>query len=133
MLETDKATMEIPSPIEGVLLSLSVSVGDKISSGDAIGEIQIADMETAEVQAAETAVDINTEAKSMDSPAASTETPSPASAESGVLQTITVPDLGGSEQVEVIELLVRQGETIDQQQGVLVLETVRRRWRYPRG
>lgn len=43
VLETDKATMEIPSPLEGMVSSLSVNVGDKLSEGDKYGEIEISE------------------------------------------------------------------------------------------
>ncbi|MBL7002929.1 MAG: dihydrolipoyllysine-residue acetyltransferase [Gammaproteobacteria bacterium] len=42
-LESDKATMEIPSPYSGVIKSITVSVGDKISEGSEIGTIEVAD------------------------------------------------------------------------------------------
>lgn len=41
-LESDKATMEVPAPMAGTLLSLTVKVGDRLSEGDAVGEIEIA-------------------------------------------------------------------------------------------
>ncbi len=40
VLETDKATMEIPSPLDGTITSLSVKVGDKLNEGDQYGEIE---------------------------------------------------------------------------------------------
>ena len=40
-LESDKAVMDIPSPYEGVIKTLMVSAGDKVSQGDIIGEIEI--------------------------------------------------------------------------------------------
>jgi pyruvate dehydrogenase E2 component (dihydrolipoamide acetyltransferase) len=49
VLESDKASMEIPSPSGGVLVSLSIKVGDKVSAGSVIGELEVA---SAEVPAA---------------------------------------------------------------------------------
>ena len=40
-LETDKASMEIPSPVSGILHSLAIKVGDKVSQGDLIGEMKV--------------------------------------------------------------------------------------------
>ncbi len=40
-LESDKATMEIPSPVSGRVTAVSVSVGDRISEGDPIAEVEI--------------------------------------------------------------------------------------------
>jgi len=41
-VESDKASMDIPAPFEGEIVSLSVSVGDKIKEGDVIGEMKAA-------------------------------------------------------------------------------------------
>lgn len=40
-VESDKASMDIPAPFEGEIVSLSVSVGDKIKEGDVIGEMKV--------------------------------------------------------------------------------------------
>ncbi|HEU4616462.1 MAG TPA: dihydrolipoyl dehydrogenase [Gammaproteobacteria bacterium] len=42
-LETDKATMDVPSPVAGVIASLAVDVGGKVSAGDLIGELDAAE------------------------------------------------------------------------------------------
>ena len=42
VLETDKASMEIPCPVEGKVVGLSVKVGDKVSEGDALIEVDVA-------------------------------------------------------------------------------------------
>lgn len=42
VLESDKASMEIPSPDDGVITDIKVSVGDKVKEGDLIGEMDIA-------------------------------------------------------------------------------------------
>ena len=41
MLETDKAAMDIPSPENGKIVDISVSVGDTVSTGDVIGQLSI--------------------------------------------------------------------------------------------
>ena len=38
-LETDKASIDVPAPASGKIVELTVSVGDKLSSGDVIGKI----------------------------------------------------------------------------------------------
>ena len=47
-LETDKATMEVPSPVTGKLLSVTVSVGDKVSMGSLIATIEVISEEALE-------------------------------------------------------------------------------------
>jgi pyruvate dehydrogenase E2 component (dihydrolipoamide acetyltransferase) len=44
-LETDKATMEVPSPVDGTLVSISVAVGDRVSQGSVIGIARVAGAE----------------------------------------------------------------------------------------
>jgi len=39
-LESDKSSVEIPSPFEGVIKKIDIKVGDKVSKGDKIGEIE---------------------------------------------------------------------------------------------
>jgi len=46
-VESDKASMDIPAPFEGEIVSLSVSVGDKIKEGDVIGEMKVANGDSA--------------------------------------------------------------------------------------
>jgi pyruvate dehydrogenase E2 component (dihydrolipoamide acetyltransferase) len=51
VLETDKATMEIPSPFDGTISSLSLKVGDKLNEGDKYGEIETSASESATIRA----------------------------------------------------------------------------------
>jgi len=53
-LESDKATMEVPSPYSGKIIELTVKEGDKVSTGDVIGKIELAEGENSE-KGAETA------------------------------------------------------------------------------
>ncbi len=116
VLETDKASMEIPSTHAGTIVSVKVNEGDSISEGSALVELEI---EAAE-QAAP-AADIPepvVEAPSAAAPAAS-EPAAAASAE----QTVTVPDVGTDEDVDVIEICVAVGDTVSEGDSLIVLET----------
>ncbi len=136
VLETDKATMEIPAEAAGVIKNLSVKVGDKVSSGDVFGELN-SDASGTEENAAE-------EKNAESAPAAEQKTteapvknavesaPSP-SAEPAAAVDIAIPDLGGSEQVEVIEVQVSAGDDIDAEQTVLVLESDKASMEIPAG
>lgn len=138
VLETDKATMEIPSPLAGTISSISISVGDKLSEGDQYGEIETSstgpiaepESETVEKPSAVVAQQSEQAAEiSVDSDDATQESKAVASQ----LEIITVPDLGGSENVEVIELLVNVGEDVDSEQSVLTLETDKASMEIPAG
>ena len=133
VLETDKATMEIPSPVDGTISSLSIKVGDKINEGDQYGEIETSSESVAAESQSEnlnnetvkTAELESTQADVAEAPAVSSQVQS--------IEIITVPDLGGSDQVEVIELLVKIGEEVDAEQSVLTLETDKASMEIPAG
>ncbi len=119
-VETDKASMDIPAPFAGVLSSLSVSVGDKIKEGDVIGEI------SAEASA-DSAADSSPEPVA-EAPAAPIQESTPevapvvASTSSEVIE-VAVPDIGEDGEVEVIDVLVSVGDVIEQEDGLITLET----------
>lgn len=129
VLETDKATMEIPAPTAGTITSLTINVGDKINEGDQYGEIETSAGTTSAAVTEEVAKPVS------ESPVelavkqeAHVEKTTEASTE-----IIPVPDLGGSDQVEVIELLVKVGEEVDAEQSVLTLETDKASMEIPAG
>lgn len=125
-VETDKASMDIPAPFAGELASLSVAVGDKIKEGDAIGEIKAAGAaeETApaveETPVAEAAPEPAPAAESAPAPA-----PAAAPVASGASEVIevAVPDIGEDGEVDVIDVLVSVGDVIEQEDGLITLET----------
>src|SRR5450631_4186505 len=55
-LESDKATMDVPAPRGGVVKSISVKVGDKVSEGRVIMQFESADATSAPAQAAKPSV-----------------------------------------------------------------------------
>ncbi len=132
VLETDKATMEIPSPLNGVIASLSINVGDKLNEGDQYGEIETSGKTEGPVKTAEVAEKTTEKPveKQQDTPVAAK---AEVGAGGGSLEVIPVPDLGGSDQVEVIELLVKVGEEVDAEQSVLTLETDKASMEIPAG
>ncbi|GGZ10039.1 pyruvate dehydrogenase complex dihydrolipoyllysine-residue acetyltransferase [Shewanella fodinae] len=108
-LETDKATMDVPAPQAGVVKSLKIKVGDKVSEGSLILLLEVAGAAAAQPAA-------TTVAATPSAPAAAT--PAVAS-----VQEIKVPDIGGSTDVDVIELLVAVGDEISVDQGLITLES----------
>ncbi len=119
-VETDKASMDIPAPLAGKLLSLSVSVGDKIKEGDIIGEIQSqasGDEVTSQVEpATEVIQSAPAEPKAEPAPVAAT-------ASAAAIIEISVPDIGEDGEVDVIEVLVNVGDVIEEEDGLITLET----------
>ncbi|HEV3153948.1 MAG TPA: dihydrolipoyllysine-residue acetyltransferase [Candidatus Baltobacteraceae bacterium] len=120
-LESDKATMEVPSPQEGTVEELKVNVGDKVSQGSVI-------LTLAQDGAAASAG--NGAASTSDRSAAPAEAQAPASGKNAVetkpaLETIemTVPDIGDFKDVPVIEVFVKPGDRIEKDASLIALES----------
>ena len=131
VLESDKAAMEIPSPQSGVVKEVLVKVGDQVSQGSDIVSIDVgADSGSAEPEPSEDAPDSETTVQ--DSPANNSAaediteqvaTTEPAPSSSASVQEIRVPDLGDDSDVEVIEILVAEGDEISAEDGLITLES----------
>ena len=123
-VETDKASMDIPAPFAGELVSLSVNVGDKIKEGDSIGELKVAgeDAPAAE-EPAPVAEEVKEEPAEAPAPAAAAEAPSAPAATASAVIEVEVPDIGEDGEVDVIEVLVAVGDVIEEEDGLITLET----------
>jgi pyruvate dehydrogenase E2 component (dihydrolipoamide acetyltransferase) len=123
-VETDKASMDIPAPFAGQLVSLAVSVGDKIKEGDVIAEMENASAAPAEEAPATPAV----EAPVVEAPAApapvieAAPVAAPAISASQIID-IAVPDIGEDGEVDCIDVLVSVGDVIEEEEGLITLET----------
>jgi pyruvate dehydrogenase E2 component (dihydrolipoamide acetyltransferase) len=135
VLETDKATMEIPSPFDGTISSLSLKVGDKLNEGDQYGEIETsASGSSSEAISSDDEKTENKKTETVAEPVADSNISDDLVESSGThIEIIPVPDLGGADQVEVIELLVKVGEEVDAEQSVLTLETDKASMEIPSG
>lgn len=123
VLESDKATVEVPSPFSGVVKDLVVSVGQAVKQGDKVAVMEVGSVDAAE--APEPATPATTASdKPVEQPAAQPTAAAGKSA-SAVSQVITVsiPDIGGAEGVEVIEVAVKPGDTLTAEQTMVVLES----------
>lgn len=117
VLESDKASMDIPSPKAGVVKSISVNLGDAVSEGSVILELEVAGaVAQAPVQATPVAAPV------AEAPVAATA-PAPAAVSVSAVQTVSVPDIGDSGEVEVIEISVAVGDTVAAEDTLLVLES----------
>ena len=142
VLETDKATMEIPSTGAGVVEGLQLKAGDKVSMGDVICSLQGADAATS--KSAAPAPGAATPLPPGEGPGvraseaqagSGSQTPSPApaghplpagegkAAAAASTLAVTIPDIGDFSGVPVIEVLVKDGDIVKAEQPLLVLET----------
>lgn len=100
-LESDKASMEIPSSAAGEVVSIKVSEGDKVNEGALLIEVRTA----------------GGAAPAADASAA------PAPAAAGGVETIEVPDIDGAEGVEVIEVSIAVGDDVAEEDTLITLES----------
>ena len=116
VVESDKATVEVPSTISGTVESISVQVGDSVKEGVVILTVKTA-ASVAPVTAEPTPV-----AEPQTSEAQSAEAaPQAAAAPAGAVE-IAVPDLG-VDKAAVAEILVSVGDTVEKDQSIIVVES----------
>ncbi len=115
-LESDKATMDVPSPVAGTVKEVLVQIGSKVAEGALL--IKVETGAAAAVDAAPAAAAAPAPAAA---PAAQAAAPAPAAA--GGLVDITVPDIGDFSDVPVIELYVKVGDTIKVDDAIATLES----------
>ena len=108
VLESDKASMEIPADASGVVGKIHVSEGAEVNEGDLICELE----------AAESGAETVTEASNQSAPAESV-----AAEVSGASQLVSVPDTGSADGVTVIEIAVSVGDSVAEGDTLIVLES----------
>ena len=103
-LETDKAAMDVPAPVAGVVKAIALSAGDRVSEGGLVCVIEVA------AAAAET-----------DESSNATETSSGGA--QGPVSVVQVPDIGDFDDVEVIEVLVSVDDIVAAEDPLITLES----------
>ncbi|AJE99542.1 dihydrolipoyllysine-residue acetyltransferase [Pandoraea apista] len=116
-LESDKATMDVPSPAAGTIKALSLKVGDEVSEGSLILTLETANGSGAQANGAA-------------APQAAAPAPAPAAAPAAPAASgstskidVKVPDIGGYDDVPVIDVLVKVGDTVTAEQSLVTLES----------
>ncbi|UXZ54294.1 dihydrolipoyllysine-residue acetyltransferase [Halomonas sp. 7T] len=132
-LESDKASMDVPAPKGGKVLKVLVKEGDSVSEGDDIVELEVegggdeqqessSDSQPEEAPAKQATPKEPSQEQSKEQP----QEQKPAAKKSaGGKQTvdITVPDLGGSDSVEIIEVAVGEGDEVEAEDTLITLES----------
>ena len=114
-LESDKATMDVPSPAAGTVKEVKVKQGDPVSEGTLIILL-----EGGAVAPAAKPAQANGAAAA---PAAAAPAPAPAAAASAGVQEVKVPDIGDYKDVPVIEIAVKVGDRVEKEQSLVTLES----------
>ena len=102
-VEGDKASMEVPAPVAGIVKEIIIKAGDKVSTGTLIMRFEVAGSASASV------------------PAASAPAAAPAAPVAGGVKDVNVPDIGGDE-VNVTEIMVKVGDSITEEQSLITVE-----------
>jgi len=128
VLESDKAAMEIPSPKSGVVKKILVKVGDQVSKGAEIVSLETdaAGAAAAPAAAPKAEAEARSDTAAKQEPEAKTQPaakPAPAASGGSKVIEVKVPDLGGDSDVDVIEILVAVGDTIQKESGLITLES----------
>jgi pyruvate dehydrogenase E2 component (dihydrolipoyllysine-residue acetyltransferase) len=105
-LESDKASMEVPSPAAGIVKTVVVKLGDKVSEGTPILTLEV-DGALTKAEPVKPAV---------------SAPPAPTSAPAGVAE-VRVPDIGDFKDVPIIEVMVKPGDPIKPEQPLITLES----------
>ncbi|AZZ46929.1 pyruvate dehydrogenase complex dihydrolipoyllysine-residue acetyltransferase [Pseudomonadaceae bacterium SI-3] len=118
-LESDKASMEIPSPAAGVVESISVKVGDEVGTGDLILILKgAASSKPAAASASDSQAQSPAKEKLTEQAA---EAPAEAAGES--VEEVRIPDIGSSGSAKVIEVMIKAGDSVEADQSLITLES----------
>ena len=116
-VESDKASMEIPSSAAGVVKEIKVQLGDKVKQGSLV--LTLEGEGGASATAAAPAPAAAPAAAAAPAPAA----PAPAPAAASGPVEVHVPDIGDFKDVVVIEVLAKAGDTIEAEQSLVTVES----------
>ena len=125
LLESDKASVEVPSTAAGVVKSITVALGDEVAEGAVLIELQAEENTAAQEPTAEATAEVKVEtameAVSQPSSQPSQTTTAPTSDATSIVD-VQVPDIG-VEKALVGEILVQVGEQIELEQSIVVVES----------
>ena len=116
ILETDKAAMEIPASVNGTIKKILINVGDMVKQGMPFVEIEVNETSIEENQ------DNENEEQTKDSEIEEEIIEEISEGELVTSQPL-IPDLGDVDEVEVIEVCVEVGQTVESEDSIMILET----------
>jgi pyruvate dehydrogenase E2 component (dihydrolipoamide acetyltransferase) len=118
-LESDKATMDVPSPIAGAVAEVIAKVGDKVSMGVLLARIE----PEGAGAAAKAAPPAQSKPAAAASPPSKPTRAAPAKAAAPAKIDVTVPDIGDFKDVPIIEVMVKPGDVVEAEQPLVTLES----------
>ncbi|UYZ76861.1 dihydrolipoyllysine-residue acetyltransferase [Moraxella bovis] len=122
LAESDKASVEVPSPVGGTVTAILVKVGDSISEGTALFEVEAGQSNsTSKAETQEVPQEPKEEPQAPKAEESKSE-PAPSAVSGGASQTHSLPDLG-VDSAEVAEVLVKVGDSVTEGQSLLLVES----------
>lgn len=124
-LETEKASMDVPTPYKGKIVEILVKVGDKANSGDLIArveatdEVEINSTQADEVVATASKVEEPKEEVAISTPPQFVKEQTIKS----VVEEVRVPDLGAEKDVDLIDVMIHVGDILVKDCSIITLET----------
>src|SRR5574344_158600 len=121
-LETEKASMDVPTTHAGIIKEILVKVGDKANSGDLIARVEALEENSNDEVKSETVIAKKEEIKEE----VVTQTPTQFVKEQSiqsVVEEVRVPDLGADKDVDLIDIMVKVGDIVEADHGLITLET----------
>ncbi|MDF0749583.1 dihydrolipoyllysine-residue acetyltransferase [Marinobacter sp. 71-i] len=128
-VESDKASVELPSPGAGKITKITVKVGDKVKEGDVVGMMEASgdaggsddDKDSGSEEEASSGKDEEAEAKSEGK--AEEKKPAPKKTGGSRKETVQVPALDGFDNVPVIEINVSEGDEVEVDDALVTVES----------
>ena len=124
-LETEKASMDVPTPYKGKIVEILVKVGDKANSGDLIARVEATDeIEANNSQADEVVATVSSVEEPKEEVAVSTP-PQFVKEQTikSVVEEVRVPDLGAEKDVDLIDVMIHVGDILVKDCSIITLET----------
>ncbi len=140
VIESDKASMEVPAGVAGTIASIDVALGDQVAEGALVVTLEggagtsdaddgAGSAEAAPAEPVESAVTTEPEAAA---PATTEQTPAAAEAQTSLVE-VRVPDIGEATDVVVIEVAVTAGSEVDENDLLVVVESDKASMEIPAG
>jgi len=122
-VESDKASMEIPCSHAGVVKELKVKIGDVVNEGTLLLVLEAEGAAAAAPAAATPAPAVAAAPAPVAAPVAAVAAPAALASSAGGVVEVLVPDIGDFDEVAVIEVMVKVGDTIKLEQSLITVES----------
>ncbi|HEU5297214.1 MAG TPA: dihydrolipoyllysine-residue acetyltransferase [Burkholderiaceae bacterium] len=116
-VESDKASMEIPSDAAGIVKEMKVALGDKVSQGSPVLMLEPAGAASAP------AATLSAAAAAPPAAPSAAPAPAPTARAAGASAELLVPDIGDFKDVAVIEVFIKPGDAVKVEQSLITVES----------